>query len=1153
MARKKKNVASSSSADAGGGQRGDQAAGGADTAASGSPPAQQPDQQAASASSASPAVLSNGKKSGHGAAGPTSTPAAAADGAGGGKKQPPPPDHPPAAAEEADDEAEDDGVDEDEANGHARPYSELSATQKKNIKKRRAKAQRKAQQEQDAATGGSEQPDGGAAAASSPADGPNKTKANGVVSGMAAYDPLDDEKKDILSALTSKLDESVDLTATKATNEHILQIAPRQRILLEELVCEISDRMNTGVKARRPSSKSSAEDLMAQIDNIRKGSQSVREMTPEDKKTHLEWLHSELEIAKEFEGTKKFQTLLRELKDKVEDRLKANAGAFERAKEWEKNHRLVKKFAALKGVAYEDLPAGVVAKQVMVDLSAEVANALGNAATVARKIGNTYNVEILKPLDRNKPRAVQISGFEEDVTKCTAYLKSLDFSGKQSLTVDAKGAAAIIGRQGANARKLEEEYGVFVHAEKSEVGFYGAKDNVQKACKYIQELLADAQSFDEISVSVGMGKALVGLNGSVVRSIEQATGSQIKVIQPREGGGPPTGGGRGGARGPQQDHDNEGEGHGMLPATGVEKCRVTIRGKADQISAAKKKISEFIKGVVTVEIPSERQVLNKLYSGVGGGTQGGQRRQPGGPRGFDVDNDEGSNFVAGVAEQFAQLRESSGLTILRKDNTIQLIGAKELVDKVKAQITELIKKAMYTSTRVSIQREQMKIWSAESKHKQAVEQESGAILTIARPRPDGSSFITVTGDNEQKAAAQSLINEILDREGHVESMELAENAINALIRNRGTRIQEIETSVSPPVSVSLDKKTKTAKIMGAKDAVAQVKETLQKFQDELEDDIALQTSRDVPIDKDNIGLIIGKAGATIKNIRMTTGVDRIDVVDARGCIALKGRSDCVDKAAKMIEEIVAAEARRRSPGDGGSPAEAHQPPLGGPDTTAASDNASPSTLGRARGAGRGRPDDAGNDQGGALENGPRRGGNQRGGRGGGRPSGGRGRGRGGGEDEDVEIEIQNEQMFPSLGDSLTGGKRARKAAAAPATVDEPTAEEEPQDEQQAADDVADEKADLSAAAPGAAADDEAPAAPSPAPAPAADEEAPANEPTAQDEGEGDPTTPVDAPAAAAAAADGGDDEDGTGGGGGDTSAEPPAAAVAEEAEGQDDT
>merc|ERR1712232_539146 len=117
------------------------------------------------------------------------------------------------------------------------------------------------------------------------------------------------------------------------------------------------------------------------------------------------------------------------------------------------------------------------------------------------------------------------------------------------------------------------------------------------------------------------------------------------------------------------------------------------------------------------------------------------------------------------------------------------------------------------------------------------------------------------------------------------------------------------------VIVNADRKEGKVTIIGAKANVGKAQKNVQKFIEEADTFAKDSITDHLDVEEDEIPRIIGKKGANVNRIRMTTGC-RVDVEkDPPGRVTLKGLPDGVAKAKEMITELLAE--RKGERGDNG--------------------------------------------------------------------------------------------------------------------------------------------------------------------------------------------------------------------------------------------
>jgi len=468
---------------------------------------------------------------------------------------------------------------------------------------------------------------------------------------------------------------------------------------------------------------------------------------------------------------------------------------------------------------------------------------------------------------RPPPKSLVVHGVEQkQVDACVRALKALDFSAKQVIQVSAKQAVAVMGYQQTNARKIEEEFkGVFLHSERNQVTLYGPSKEVSACLKHVNALIPEEKetiTAPPMSVDKDRARALIGASGKNVQKIESDTGTNIKVVLPKR----------------EDDRDDE------APAT------IKISGEKDKCEKAKGQIEAFFKSLDSVLVEAAPDVLARLFESM--------RPSKGKGKGKGKGKEEPD--ANAKKSKFVELY-NSGLTVLRKGKGVMLLGEKSGVGKWKSVLNECIAEVSNPPDSIKVNGEQAKLWNAE--RLEGLRTSTGATVRVARRQ--GQASLEITGTDEEKEKVKAAIEEMLENIGHVETIENAsQSGVRLLMAKSATKLKELEQQHE--VSITVDKKNPEAQkilIMGAKDAVEKAKVDLEGVLDSA----ASALSKEITIGWDDGKVVIGRGGNTVRQIKLETGLDDLQVDDGETGkrVMLKGSAEAMENAEKMINEIIA--------------------------------------------------------------------------------------------------------------------------------------------------------------------------------------------------------------------------------------------------------
>jgi len=556
---------------------------------------------------------------------------------------------------------------------------------------------------------------------------------------------------------------------------------------------------------------------------------------------------------------------------KDEDRAKQNNDR-DKARDSQNQQRTLQRIAAVKEVKVEDLKIeNLVA--LTVDMSLEVT---AQISLWGRKLEKQYGVLIERPDSgkgggkgdkgsRPAPKSLTVRGVEQDKAKaCVEALKALDFSGKQVIPVSAKQAVAIMGPQQSNARKIEEDFkGVFIHSERNQVTLFGPPSKVASCLKHVQSIMPEEKDMTPsapISIDKDRARALIGAGGKNVQKIETETGTQIKVNLSKKD--------------EKEDED--------IPAT------IIIKGEKDKQEKAREQINAFFKSLDVTLVEAEPDVITRLYeamprAGKGKGKGKGQEEASAKPQ---------------QQSKFAELRESSGLTVVRKAKGVLIVGDKKEVAKWKVVLQECMNDASNPPASVKLESEQAKIWSPE--RIEGLCESTGAKVVLARRQ--GASVLEIMGTDSEKEKATAAIEKVMAEMGCVETIEnVSANGIKMLTAKYAGKVKDMEKEFD--VCITLHRNTAVVKIIGAKESSAKAKEAVESALS-AEDSVL---TKEIEIAWDEGKVVIGRGGSTVRHIKQTTMVDDLQVEDGAETkkVILRGTEETIAAAEKMLKEVIA--------------------------------------------------------------------------------------------------------------------------------------------------------------------------------------------------------------------------------------------------------
>jgi len=368
---------------------------------------------------------------------------------------------------------------------------------------------------------------------------------------------------------------------------------------------------------------------------------------------------------------------------------------------------------------------------------------------------------------------------------------------------------------------------------------------VQKAMKEIDTMLATASVDQKEDIPTDIAKLLINESGKAVRGFESETGASIKV---------------------------------NLPPSG-DVASVTIKGTKDAVDKASKKIKAFCQTTSTEVVKADGDAMQRLF----------------GPRG----GKDGE-----IASKFQEIKDKFEITVLRRPDGVCVVGDKKKVAGAKKEVEALVVRAKWTQDKFELEsREQARIVEGIISE---ISAQSGADVTMRRTGKGGDAFLEIFGDDAAKQSATKLLNDKLDREARVRSCQVPVNAVSLFLQKGAQAIRDLEKSTG--CSISLNRSDGSVTLMGPKSKLDAAEDAVKKTADKFDQKQANMTTDEMEIDADDIGVVVGKQGSTVKYITRMSGAD-INIEKNSTKISISGSAEQVETAKKLITETI----ERRGP------------------------------------------------------------------------------------------------------------------------------------------------------------------------------------------------------------------------------------------------
>jgi rRNA processing protein Krr1/Pno1 len=184
--------------------------------------------------------------------------------------------------------------------------------------------------------------------------------------------------------------------------------------------------------------------------------------------------------------------------------------------------------------------------------------------------------------------------------------------------------------------------------------------------------------------------------------------------------------------------------------------------------------------------------------------------------------------------------------------------------------------------------------------------QSGAEVTMRRAGKGGDAWLEIYGDDAAKQSATKLLNDKLDREARVRFCQVPVPAVSLFVQKGAQAIRDLEKSTG--CSISMNRSDGSVTLMGPKSKLDTAEDAVKKTADKFDQKQANMTTDEMEIDADDVGVVVGKQGSTVKYIQRTSGAD-INIAKDSTKITISGSAEQVEAAKKLITETI----ERRGP------------------------------------------------------------------------------------------------------------------------------------------------------------------------------------------------------------------------------------------------
>jgi rRNA processing protein Krr1/Pno1 len=584
-----------------------------------------------------------------------------------------------------------------------------------------------------------------------------------------------------------------------------------------------------------------AIDDAVQRTKVAKPQKNARPVFDEDEMVEITSVKEE-EIA--FQAYKKFCSDVEELKEEGAKTVKEVEQLAGNVAEQTRIQGNASRVAAMKGVPVDKLKP-IIAQTL--DIPPELTTVMFAPHFLCRRFEKAHGVVIDQSGGKGKGKGkgagipqIRLIGEEADCTAASQAIKATDVSYMQKVSIEGRRVGGIIGSGGEGLRKMEDKYKIFLFSTRDEILGCGAQEKVQKAIKELDNMLADASVDSKEDIPIDIAKYLINESGKAVRGFESETGALIKVNMPQYG----------------------------------EVASVNIKGSKDSVEKATKKIKAFCLSTSTETVKADSEAIQRLF---------GQRSGKGGD----------------VATKFQEIKDKFEIAVVRKPDAIVLIGDKKKVTAAKKAVEEAVVRAAWTQDTFSLEnREQARVVEGIIT---GIATQSGAEVTMRRAGKGGDAWLEIYGSNTAKESAKSLLNAQLDKEARVRSLQVPVAAVSLFLAKGGQAIRDLEKSSG--CSISLNRSDGSVTVLGPKGNLDKAETTIKNTADKFDKQQANMTTEEMTIDADDVGLVVGKSGSTVKTITRTSGAE-ITIARDSTTITISGSADQVQTAKKLITETI---------------------------------------------------------------------------------------------------------------------------------------------------------------------------------------------------------------------------------------------------------
>ncbi|CUV07172.1 unnamed protein product [Cryptosporidium hominis] len=720
-------------------------------------------------------------------------------------------------------------------------FSGLSATQKKNLKRRLKKKSMDSNPQEGQGAGKQRKP---------------LTKKE--IEAMLPNDPMSKTRSEFLSKINSNLRGMLDLSVLPI--EEVLSKKGEQERELNRLLSNISETLSKeSSNLKKPPKHLSVNTICEQLRDFELASKD-EEGYDEEFYQHLKEL---LVVASLYENYRNFQNQCNELRTRIERKLSINKELSQAAADSNKQKRLVNRVKGLKQDSSIDNDS---VETKVFELPNNKGNLLdvlfGSSAKMAKNLEKKFGALV----EKSTGNSVQITGLLKDIESCWESIRQLDFSSQETISLDPRVIKKLYSMTGnINLKSLQDELSIIINRMENSLTILGSPESTKAAVEIINKNSDISSNTVSISVSLIIAKALQFNFLPTVRSIEKETETSVRI----QFGGK--------SREVSSLADISDSQHDS---------KILIFGKPDKCEVAKNKLSNLIKGLEVESIQADSKAVRKLFS----------------PPGKDSSDDSNARISRSILDEFSKLRDSNKMGIVRIGSSVVLVGPASEIKKAKPNLLDLLERAQYTPLTKTIHRDQLRVLNHSRREK--VEKEACVEISTHKRQEGRSVVIEVLGSEQAKAKAGTLIDEILTKEAHLETLELDSCTYDKLYGSQRSHLRKLTSNFPNVQVIQAEKKRNSISLLGSKEEVLKLKEKFLEFNRQTLESSSNETKEIIEIPSGKMGLIIGTKGSVLNEIRSKANCESINVPKNSSHVVLQGTEEQCTIARNLISEIL---------------------------------------------------------------------------------------------------------------------------------------------------------------------------------------------------------------------------------------------------------